>query len=357
MTRLTGHDWSSFYADVYKVGRFLSALFDTLTVLMIFIIGRHVFNRRIGLISATVAAAAPMSIQLAHFYTTDSWLTFFVAVTIYCCIRAAETGLTRWFAFSGAAIGLAMATKGSVFALAWLVAVAILYDAIMRIHDRESSISSIFALIEHSCASFIGWLVTFAIFEPYALPRPNTYIEQIQLQSRIVRGIFDVPFTRQYVGTTPVLYQVEQFVKWGFGPVAGVLALLGSLVLVKRFLRAPDAGKTIILAWLIGYGLIVAVPETKFMRYLAPLIPIFALAAGIAFDAIWNWLRRVGNVRIATVGGVAILGGIALWTTAFMSVYAGEHPRIAASKWIYANIPAGTTISAEDWDDTLPLDL
>jgi YYY domain-containing protein len=357
LSKITGHDWSSYYTNVYKVGRFLSALFDTLTVLMVFIIGRHVFSRRVGLIAAVVAAAAPMSIQLAHFYTTDSWLTFFVAVTLYCTIRAAETGLTRWFAISGVAFGLAMASKGSVFALAWLVAVAILFDAIMRVHDRESSMTAIFAMIEHSCASFIGWLVAFAIFEPYALPRPNTYIEQIETQSRIVRGIFDVPFTRQYVGTTPVLYQAEQFVKWGFGPVAGILALVGAIILVKKFLGAPDAGKTIILAWLLGYGLIVALPETKFMRYLAPLIPIFALTAGVAFDGIWNWLRRVGNVRLATVGGVAILVGIGLWTTAFMSVYASEHPRIAASKWVYANVPAGSTLSAEDWDDTLPLDL
>ena len=171
--------------------------------------------------------------------------------------------------------------------------------------------SSTVAVVEHSCAGFIGWLVAFAIFEPYALPRPVTYLDQIELQSRIVRGLFDVPFTRQYVGTTPVLYQIEQFVGWGFGPIAGS-ALLGAIVLAKQFFAKPSAGKTIILAWLLGYGLIVSLPETKFLRYLAPLIPIFALTAGVAFDAIWSWLRRVGGVRLASVGGVAILAGIAL---------------------------------------------
>jgi YYY domain-containing protein len=357
LSHLTGDNWSTYYSGVFKVGRFLSAVFDTLTVLMIFLIGRRAFGKRIGLISAAIAAATPMAIQLAHFYTTDSWLTFFVAVTLYGAIRASESGAVRWFAFTGAAFGLAMASKGSVFTLAGIVAIAIIYDAVSRFRRQERLLRILIAIVERVCVSFLTWIVAFGIFEPYALARPNTYIDQIRKQSDIIRGIFDVPFTRQYVGTTPVLYQIEQLVRWGYGPVAGILALFGVFLLAKRFINHPNAGTTIILSWFCGYGLIVALPETKFLRYLAPLIPVFALTGGIAFDSIWSFLRRVGGYRLATVGAVAMFVGIGLWTAAFMSVYLGDQTRIEASKWIYANIPPGSTISAEDWDDSLPLDL
>lgn len=357
MSHLTVHDWSTYYGGVYKVGRFLSAIFDTLTVLMIFLIGRRSFNRRVGLLAAAIAAATPMAIQLAHFYTTDSWLTFFVTVTLYGAIRATESGAVRWFAFTGMAFGLAMASKGSVFSLAGLVAVAILYDAICRFRNRESVFRILIAVVERACVSFLSWIVAFGIFEPYALARPHVYINQVQRQSDIIRGVFDVPFTRQYMGTTPVLYQLKQLVRWGLGPVAGILALLGVIILAKRFLKHPSAGATVILAWFCGYGLIVALPETKFLRYLAPLIPVFAITAGIAFDAVCTLLGKIGGIRLATAGAVAMLVAIGFWTAAFMSVYHGDQPRIAASKWVYANVPAGSTLSDEDWDDSLPLDL
>ncbi|MGB4861171.1 MAG: DUF2298 domain-containing protein, partial [Tepidiformaceae bacterium] len=35
-------------------------------------------------------------------------------------------------------------------------------------------------------------------------------------------------------------------------------------------------------------------------------------------------------------------------------VYSQEHPRIAASQWIYDNVPPGSGITGEIWDDTIP---
>ena len=45
------------------------------------------------------------------------------------------------------------------------------------------------------------------------------------------------------------------------------------------------------------------------------------------------------------------------WAYAFTRIYTQPHSRIAASRWIYANIPAGAAITSESWDDGLPLDL
>ena len=44
-----------------------------------------------------------------------------------------------------------------------------------------------------------------------------------------------------------------------------------------------------------------------------------------------------------------------LWSVAFTNVYRQEHPWIAASTWIYENVPEGSTVLSEEWDDALPL--
>lgn len=354
---VTGDDWTTYYGNIYKVGRALSALFDTATVLIVFLIARRLFSRQVGLIAATVAALTPMSIQLAHFFTTDSWLTFFVALTLLLAIVATENGGVRWFAAAGAACGLAMATKGSVFTLGGVIAVAVVLDGYRRWRDGASLHTATLRSPINLIVSGLAALGAFALFEPYALARLSVYLDQLREQSEIVRGIRDVPYTRQYIGTTPVIYQVEQIVRWGFGPVAGILALSGVAVLAWRCWRAQSLGQAILLSWFFGYGIVISVVETKFLRYEAPLIPVLAITAAVAFEAIWRWLRARRRPRLAGGVGAALLIGMALWTASYTSIFAVDHPRIAASKWIYANIPPGSTVSAESWDDPLPMGL
>jgi hypothetical protein len=51
-----------------------------------------------------------------------------------------------------------------------------------------------------------------------------------------------------------------------------------------------------------------------------------------------------------------VLIGTLLWADGFTrAVYRQDHTRIEASRWIYDNIPAGSIIATENWDEGLPL--
>ncbi|MDP9363802.1 MAG: DUF2298 domain-containing protein, partial [Chloroflexota bacterium] len=351
----SARDWDA-YGSAHLIGRTLSALFDTATVLVVYATGTHLFSRRVGLLGAALAALAPMSIQLAHFFTTDSWLTFVVALCLLAAVRAAETDLVRWYAAVGASFGLAMATKGSVFALAGIVVAAVAYGWWQRRAEQTTTAAARVALGQLAVAGLAA-VVVFGVFEPYALIRPDVYLRSLSEQAAIVGGRLDVPYTRQYVGTMPVLYQAEQFVRWGFGPVAGALAIAGAGLLVVRFWRERTAGGWILLAWLGGYGLVVAVAEAKFLRYLAPLVPVLAIMAGLALDTVWRWSERRGGRAAGVAVAALLLAGAALWTTGFSSIYAHENTRLAASRWLLANVPSGSTLSDDYWDDALPASL
>lgn len=350
---LTGHPWSA-GDQVYLVGRALSALLDSLTVVVVFAIARDIFSARLGVIAALFAAIAPISIQLAHFFTPDSWLTFFVSLTLYGAIRAAGVGATRRFIVTGAAFGLAMATKGSVFALAGLIVAAVIYD-VWRRSRLGNAITDSFAMAPRQLgAAAVAAIVCFGLFEPYVFVRPAIYLQSLRTQADIASGAYDVPFTRVYVGTLPVIYQIEQFVRWGVGPVSGGLALGGIWLLARRFWRTPSGGAWILLCWLLGYGLVIGLSETKVLRYLAPLMPALAITAALAADTLHAAVRRRLGARLAATALAVLLAGASLWTVAFIGIYAGEHPRLAASRWIYANIPAGSRLSHDLWDDALP---
>lgn len=71
------------------VGRFWSALADTLSVLLIYLLGSALFGKRAGLLAAFLGACTVFSIQIAHFYTVDSSTNFFTLLALYFSARIA----------------------------------------------------------------------------------------------------------------------------------------------------------------------------------------------------------------------------------------------------------------------------
>jgi hypothetical protein len=58
--------------------------------------------------------------------------------------------------------------------------------------------------------------------------------------------------------------------------------------------------------------------------------------------------------RVAVGPAAAVLLFTAAYALAFVAIYGQEHPWNAASRWVYANVPPGTTLLSEQWDDYLP---
>lgn len=353
LANVTGGPWDDF-DHIPRVGRSISALVDTITVLLVFLVGSRLFDRRVGLLAAAIYGFTPLAIQLSHFYTTDIWLACFVTLTIWCSLLALERERHGWFILAGASFGLAMASKGSVLLLAGVVTLAAIFVA-YRSFNLDNPAEAIISGMTRLFASGIASLLAFAVFEPYALMRASTYIDQLREQQQMSSGQIDFPFTRRYVGTTPVVYQVEQLTKWGMGPVAALLGYVGVAMMIWWAVRRRRADIAILLGWLALQLIVILTPQVKFLRYEIPIVPVLAIGGALVIWTGYRWLAARWNRGIATMALVACLFGIGIWTAAFTSIYVGDHPRIAASKWIYANIPMGSTIGAESWDDALPV--
>ncbi|GIW03574.1 MAG: hypothetical protein KatS3mg059_0194 [Thermomicrobiales bacterium] len=357
LTWLTGSDWTSYFDHIHLVGRALSALVDTSTVLLTYLLAARLLPPRLALVSALLYALAPIPIQLAHFYTTDTWLTLFATATLLFAVLGAQTGSFTYLALSGAAFGFAMASKGSIAALAGVIILAAVLGPRPARSSDATNASSLMRLAWRASVPFLAALAAFALFEPYALARPSVYLDQIFEQSRIVAGSLDVPFTRQYVGTMRGWYQVSQLVRWGLGPVAGVACLAGFILVAHRAVSTRAPAWLVLICGVLLQGMVVLWSETKFIRYVAPLVPALAVGGALAIGR----LHQVTGLRLGRRSGGAIvalvLAGVAAWTLAFASIYAGRNPRLEASRWIYDNLPSGSVLASPTWDETLPVPL
>ena len=392
------------------VGRVLVAIFDTLTVLFLFLLGRRLWNVHVGLLAAAFAAFTVQQIQLSHFFAVDPISATFLVITLYFAIKMLDTGGWGYAILTGIMAGLAVASKFS--ALPVLAAPVIAGLILTYRQAREEDVRSAPGWLLAAAALFVA-LLAFFITSPFAiLDWKSFYQFVIKEQGAMARGEADFPFTRQYRGTTPYLYFVQQQVLWGMGILLGIVGWLGfGWAIMRAMLGRAQPGVWIILAWLVPYFLITGSFLAKFNRYMAPVDPLLSLlGAGMLWSlALWivgsrssrsgvrgpksDVQSRMSDMESPAIStnldespaesptaepipeevftaperrakrlfwalGLVVLIPTILWALAFVNgVYRTEHPFITASKWMYANIPDGSTIITEHWEEGMPLHL
>ncbi len=83
------------YSGAQLIGRSISALADVLTILVLFLLGRRLYGRWVGLLAAALYAVAVFPIQQSHFWTVDAFTTFWVTLALYFAVRALDGASVR----------------------------------------------------------------------------------------------------------------------------------------------------------------------------------------------------------------------------------------------------------------------
>ncbi len=381
-------------------GRLLIASLDTLTILLLYLLTRRIYNRAAGLLAAAFYAFTAQAIQLSHFFTMDPASTTFTVLAVLGAVQMVQDRNWRAVVVAGVGAGLAIAGKFSALPiLAAPVVAAMLIGWDVQRRNRAAGHSpaareQLLALLGAPVALLLA-AITFFVTSPYAVLDWENFAQATLIeQGAMVRGVADWPFTRQYRNTTPYLYFIEQQVRWGLGWPLGLVALAGTAYAVSRLLvglarfvsgwfrlqwgaEAPAPLSRELLAllvvwsWVAPYFGITGAFLAKFNRYMSPVLPfVMVFAAGLIWR-LWTWTRthpasdalesadeprsrswpKIGALLIASIG---LIGAI-FWSAAYVNgVYQREHPWSQAARWLYQNAPPGSVILTEQWDDPPP---
>lgn len=332
--------WWGGYDGAIRVGRMLGAVWGTLAVLVLFLLGRRLFGPPTGLLAASLLAVCVFPVQNAHFATNDIPLSTLVLLALYLAVRAVDGGRLGHAVAAGAVAGLALATKVSAGPLMLpLGLVAVLRWAPRRAWGR---------LLGWGAAAGAAAVCGFCLGQPYAVLDLRAFLHDVLEQSEMVRNAGLFPYTNQYVGVPKVAYDLRELVVWGMGPPLGLAALTGLGLAVVRSARERRAGELLLLAWVVPFAAITMSFDVKFPRYLLPVYPLLILWGAAALQR-WGIASRLGRwVRAGVVAATAA------YLLAFMSIYVRPHTVRAASEWYYAHVPAGSRVLSQDWDEGYP---
>jgi 4-amino-4-deoxy-L-arabinose transferase-like glycosyltransferase len=347
----------------YLVGRALSALFDVGSVYLLYRLGRALYDEWVGLVGAALLSTTVLHIQLAHFYTVDTLLTFFVLLTLLQTVLLVRRPSLGRGALAGGAWGLALASKVSAAPLIVPIALAWILGALAQ-RPEDGWMLRLWRALRGMLLTSVAAMGSFLLCQPYALLDIVAFLVDVIQEGYMARGLADIPYTRQFIGTVPYLYPLRQMVLWSMGLPLGVAGLAGALaalsqavVLGRRGSWARLGELAVPLGWVAVYFGIVGGFHTKFLRYMLPILPLLCLWAA------WGWVsllrlrgRRVWPARaLGGIGLVVTLLGTGAYALAYRHVYTERHPWIQATAWLCQNLPPKSHIMVEHWDDPLPL--
>ncbi len=434
VTRYVAQWWygHSGFNEMTDVGRVLSALVDLFSVVLVYAIGSRLFKKPVGLLAAAFTAFTVLNIQQSHFFTMDTFSSFFTLLAIYFAVRVSlakndpvaaqqsspddpadpspdeenngqsQTISSRlialikhpYFALSiafGVALGMAVASKLNSAPVAFVLPVAF-GVIIWRQPAQERSRWLMNAMFYLGMAAFVSILV-FRILQPYAFLgpgffglRPNPqWVANIREQRRQAAGDIDFPPSLQWA-RRPVLFSAQNMVEWGLGIPLGILALAGFLWAGWRMLKGDWQRHVVLWLWGGFYFVWQSLMFNPTMRYQMPTYPVLAIYAAWGLVELWNLRSRrrssrssirsnskreqigdqAGEPQPATlkwarvvsilVGSLVLIATFA-WALAFSLIYTRPITRVAASEWIYQNIPGPINlhIQSEDGSHNQPL--
>lgn len=312
------------------INRLWSVLWGTLTVWIVAVCGRALWNRPgPGLLAATFMAVLPLHVTDSHFGVTDIGLTFWCAVAFLLAIVAYRTAAPRAFVVGGLAVGIAIGTKfnGAVAGSAFIAAAALLA------WERRLPVMRAFGWL--TTAGILS-LVGFFLSSPYSVLNARETVEAFLYESAHVSGgHFGFDVTADGWQYHRGLYQLVAAFPFSYG-IALYLALLFGLGVF--LLRAPATHRWLVLSFPVLYIGVTASWIFVPLRYYLPIAGMLLLAASWGIDRAVRARPRWGRAGVAVV---------LLYTLAFtvsLTARFQSDTRIEAQEWAEEHLPADARV-------------
>ena len=219
----TGWHWTISHPSFYHWNRVLTALLGTGTVLVTYLISKHVFNKWVGLISATFLAILPFHIGQSAWITTDAPVAFFVLTVVLFSILFIKYKKLSYLILSLVFVGISITTKYNAALAMVLPLIALI---VVYFQSRESVKTYMWFLVP------VIPVAIFFMIMPYAIIDLTTFLKHVGFEVRHYKikghgGATSVP------GWEHFSFQMQQFYRH-IGLANAIIIGIGTLGVFLR---------------------------------------------------------------------------------------------------------------------------
>lgn len=365
--------------EMTQAGRALSSLADLGVVMLVYLTASRLYDRRVGLLAMAFSAGAVLQIQQAHFFTMDTFATFFTLLALYLAVIVATQRPGRailWPSLAfGIALGMAVASKLNAAPVAAALPLGLLVYYLRldnNLVDRRHRDLVLARLLLYLTLAAVVSLVVFRIFQPYAFSGPGFFglkpnpqwVQNITEQRSQASRDVDFPPAMQWA-RRPIWFSFQNLTVWGLGLPLGLLAWAGFLWIGIRLLtrwnrnRPEWLAHILLWSWTAVYFTWQTLQFNPTMRYQLPIYPTLVIFAAWAVVALFDHGRQAANdgidsgpspvvhgrwSLIAFTAGALVLLATWAYAYAFTQIYTRPVTRVAASRWLFENVPGAVNL-------------
>lgn len=291
------HTFAEDPSPYFLIARVVAAVAGSLTILVIYLIGNRIADKRAGLVAAALYALSPLAVRDAHFGVTDSLLVLLIMLSLWQALRT-----ERNVFLLGLIFGLACSTKYTAF----LAAPAVAWPLLRQLRFKDTLIATGIAA------------ATFIVLNPYAFLDPDSRHKVLEILYVLLKH---QPGDAVWSLSTAVQQIVRPL---EFGP-AGYLGLVLAIPAIFLVRRTGTVALLILIAMFVGA--LLPFQHGVPYRYLLPLLPPLSLLAGLT-------ISRIPNASVLAFITIAIAapGANTAWKT--VNRLALTDTRTQAGEWI-----------------------
>lgn len=315
--------------DFYLAGRLTNVILALATIVLLERLASRHFGKLAGRAAAFFMAVAYFHVRDSHYLKHDVPAAFLVVLALWAMDRATERKDVLWTVIAGGALGVSFATHYYMIFLA---------PAFVLCHLGRRGRKDFSLVLLAGAVSAL----TFFLLSPFVLLHLPTAIEHMRANQQVV---------------------VDRSLSAGSG-------LFPSLGLYLNFLLQQGLGFLLMALVVVGFGLMARrgrhqlvlwasfplfffafITYTFFAgRYLNPILPSLAAAAGLALSAVAKRFGTKAAVAIALLASVQPL----YYAIRVDRLFSRDDTRTVALRWILDHVPPGTTLALQSYSVPVP---
>ena len=270
--------------------RLPSLILSGLAVLITYLIASELYDKKVGLVAASLQAVSPLLLNLLHGYAfsdhIDTALIFWVELSCYLLIRGIKTGKVKYYILSGVAQGFGYLSKSYLCLVAFGIAAAILTLAktgVLRSLKASINVRKVLAQIASSIAVAAPWV----IFCLVKYPREFLH-EHMRVLDHLHTGI--------EIWAKPWDHHLFQYMPPHY-PYWYLIIVVSFFFLLAFAIKNRSFSDLYVVLWVVG----VVVPLSMSVSKVPAGTDIVVPALILCFSAVCFRIIR-GDHRVAVVG-------------------------------------------------------
>jgi hypothetical protein len=334
--------------DIYQIyisifARFLTVLLGVGSIFLTFVLGKRLYNEKVGLLSALFLSLSFYHVQNSAWATLDVPNSFFSILTLYLAFRMYEEPTPKFYFLTGVSFGVLIGTKYSGAIVLISILILHYYQALK---NEEKKLSGIFkvSLSKNLWILFLSAAATFFLTTPGIILKTMGFINSVHSELSLGAGRAYRP---QFIFSLSYFLFIIKNFNVAAGPFLSIIMIVG---LIYPFRKRWDREIPLLASFILFFTILGALGS----RQLILVLPIASILGAHAILHLYEKNRLLSKSVLVSLLTLWVIFAIAYNSAGIL--LRKDDTRTKAAHYINKNIPIGTTIGATSIGDYLRWD-